>query len=228
MFVDVLCRFLGKPTVSPPVVRGWWNDSAWLFSFTLQECVRCHFGSAKQCWIICPNRWRSYERDLRERMRKQPLAEGESTHEMLPLSPPSPWHSVLHLCWAPVELVPPGQPRTGGMSFPLSGDEQDAAPSLEVRTAAGGQSPAGCKALPLGSAAAAALLPPSCHPPARLQLPPATADLCLTLLGSSCAGDRHTWRKILFVPGCHESWALAPKTEQGKGLVNPQAWQMRG
>lgn len=45
------CMFLGKSTVSPLVLWGWWNDSAWLFLSHLQECVRCHFESAKRCWI---------------------------------------------------------------------------------------------------------------------------------------------------------------------------------
>lgn len=45
------CMFLGRSVVSPLVPWGWWNDSAWLFLSHLQECVRCHFGSARQCWM---------------------------------------------------------------------------------------------------------------------------------------------------------------------------------
>lgn len=107
MFVDVLCRFFGKSTVWPPVVRGWWNDSAWLFLSHIQECVRCHFGSAKQCWISAQTRTLAVGTD--EDLMRETWGRGcGSSHWQkgkalmrcsLCLHPP-PGTPVLHLCWA--------------------------------------------------------------------------------------------------------------------------------
>lgn len=110
--------FLGKLMVSPLVPWGWWSDSAWLFLSHLQECVRCHFGSAKQCWM--PAQTKLLAMGTAQVLMREAWGRGceSSQWQKRPWGVclclcPSLSTPLLHLCWAPVEAAPPAQPRAG-------------------------------------------------------------------------------------------------------------------
>lgn len=195
------CVFLGKSMVSPLVPRGWWNDSAWLFLSHLQECVRCHFGSAKQCWMLAQTKllaMGTVEVLMREAWGRGCESSQWQKHPWgvcLCLCVPSLSTPILHLYWAPVEPVPPAQPRAGrsvlhsGVLAELKHLQPHCLLPRETT--------------------AEALLSPSCHLPAHLQL--ATIDLCWALLGSLCPGVWHTWGKILCEMDSHASLTWGPQ-----------------
>lgn len=191
------CVFLGKSMVSPLVPWRWWNDSAWLFLSHLQECVRCHFGSAKQCWIPAQTKLLAIG-TVEVLMRGLGRGHESSQWQKHPWGVclclcPSLSTPILHLCWAPVEPAPPTQPRAAEsfLHSGVLGEPKHLQPHC---------------LLPRGTTAAA-LLSPSCHPPAHLQLLLAAVARGWALLGSLCPGGWHTWGKILYKADSHESWA---------------------
>lgn len=154
------CVFLGKSMVSPLVPLRWWNDSAWLFLSHLQECVRCHFGSAKQCWMPAQTKLLAMGtvevlmRGLGERARKQPMA--KAPMRCLPVSLPFPQHSN----FAPL-LSPSGT----SSSYPAKGSRKFS----PFRGAGWAEAPAATLLAPKRDnccSSALTLLPSTCSPPA--------------------------------------------------------------
>lgn len=189
------CVFLGKSMVSPLVPWGWWSDSAWLFLSHLQECVRCHFGPAKQCWM--PVQTKLLAMGTVEVLMREAWGRGceSSQWQKHPWGVclclcPSLSTPILHLCWAPVEPVPSAKPRAGRgvLHSGVLGELKHLQPHCLLTR----------------ETTAAALLSPSCHLPAHLQL--AAIDLCWALLGSLCPGGWHAWAKILYEMDSYVSW----------------------
>lgn len=129
--------FLGKLMVSPLVPWGWWSDSAWLFLSHLQECVRCHFGSAKQCWM--PAQTKLLAMGTAEVLMREAWGRGceSSQWQKRPWGVclclcPSLSTPLLHLCWAPVEAAPPAPAKGRETCSPFRGAGWAEAPAATL------------------------------------------------------------------------------------------------